>query len=219
MTSVEFLAWVRGPMFQIAVAIFVVGVVIRLIEIFALGRKADLSKPRGGETMPGIKTIVRRSIPDPGTFKRSPFTIVLGYLFHIGLFITILFFVPHIELFHDVLGLQWPGLPTPLVDAVAIISIFAMLAILANRLRNPVLRFLSNGEDYLVWAATLLPLVTGYFAFHRMLFPYQTMLGLHILSVEILLILFPFTKLMHFFTSFIARWYNGAAFGRRGVQS
>lgn len=219
MTSVEFLAWVRGPMFQIAVAIFVVGVVIRLIEIFALGRKADLSEPRGGETMPGIKTVFRRSIPDPGTFKRSPFTIVLGYLFHIGLFITILFFVPHIELFHDVLGLQWPGLPTPLVDAVAIISIFAMLAILVNRLRNPVLRFLSNGEDYVVWAATLLPLVTGYFAFHRMLFPYQTMLGLHILSVEILLILFPFTKLMHFFTSFIARWYNGAAFGRRGVQS
>jgi nitrate reductase gamma subunit len=52
-----------------------------------------------------------------------------------------------------------------------------------------------------------------------MAFPYQTMLGLHILSVEILLILFPFTKLMHFFTLFIARWYNGAAFGRRGVQS
>ena len=219
MTSVEFLAWARGPMFQIAVAIFAIGVVIRLVEILALGRKADLSEPRNDGTMAGIKTIFRRSIPDPGTFKRSPFTIVLGYLFHIGLFITILFFVPHIELFHNVLGLQWPGLPTPLVDAVAIVSIFAMLAILVNRLRNPVLRFLSNGEDYIVWAATLLPLVTGYFAFHRMLFPYQTMLGLHILSVEILLILFPFTKLMHFFTLFIARWYNGAAFGRKGVQS
>ena len=219
MTSVEFLAWARGPMFQIAVAIFAIGVVIRLVEILALGRKADLSEPRNDGTMAGIKTIFRRSIPDPGTFKRSPFTIVLGYLFHIGLFITILFFVPHIELFHNVLGLQWPGLPTPLVDAVAIVSIFAMLAILVNRPRNPVLRFLSNGEDYIVWAATLLPLVTGYFAFHRMLFPYQTMLGLHILSVEILLILFPFTKLMHFFTLFIARWYNGAAFGRRGVQS
>jgi nitrate reductase gamma subunit len=115
--------------------------------------------------------------------------------------------------------LQWPGLPTPLVDAIAIVSIFAMLAILVNRLRNPVLRFLSTFEDYLTWTVTLLPLLTGYFAFHRMLFPYQTMLGLHILSVEILLILFPFTKLMHFFTVFISRWYNGAAFGRRGVQS
>ena len=66
---------------------------------------------------------------------------------------------------------------------------------------------------------TLLPLLTGYLAFHRMLMPYQTMLGLHILSVELLLIVFPFTKLMHSFTVFFARWYNGAAFGRRGVQS
>lgn len=219
MTSVEFLAWVRGPMFQIALAIFVIGVVIRLVEIFALGRKRDLSEPRNSGSVSGLKTIITRSIPDNGTFKRSPFTIVLGYLFHIGLFVTILFFVPHIELFHSILGLQWPGLPTPLVDAIAIVSIFAMLAILVNRLRNPVLRFLSTFEDYLTWTVTLLPLLTGYFAFHRMLFPYQTMLGLHILSVEILLILFPFTKLMHFFTVFISRWYNGAAFGRRGVQS
>lgn len=219
MTSVEFLAWVRGPMFQIAVAIFVIGVVIRLIEIFALGRKKDLSVPRAGEFGPGLSTVFNRSIPDVGTFKRSPFIVVLGYLFHIGLFVTILFFVPHIELFHAVLGLRWPGLPTPLVDAVAIVSIFALLAILLNRLRNPVLKYLSTFEDYLTWLVTLLPLLTGYFAFHRMLFPYQTMLGLHILSIEILLILFPFTKLMHFFTLFIARWYNGAAFGRRGVQS
>lgn len=219
MTSVEFLAWVRGPMFEIAVAIFVIGAVIRLIEILALGRKTDLSRPRGGELAPGLKTVFRRSVPDPGTFKRSPFTIVLGYLFHIGLLVTIGFFVPHIELFHSVFGIQWPGLPTPLVDAVTIVSIFAMLAILLNRLRSPVLRFLSTFEDYLAWLVTLLPLLTGYLAFHRMLFPYQTMLGLHILSVEILLIVFPFTKLMHFFTVFIARWYNGAAFGRRGVQS
>lgn len=219
MTSVEFLSWVRGPMFQVAVAIFVIGVLIRLIEILALGRKPDLSRPRGGELRPGLNTVLRRSLPDAGTFKRTPFTIVLGYLFHIGLFVTILFFVPHIELFHSVFDVRWPGLPTPLVDAVAIVSIFAMLAVLANRLRNPVLRFLSTFEDYLTWLVTLLPLLTGYFAFHRLLFPYQTMLGLHILSVELLLIVFPFTKLMHFFTLFIARWYNGAAFGRRGVQS
>ena len=52
MTSVEFLAWVRGPMFQISVAIFVIGTVIRLIEIFALGRKADLSQARADGTVP-----------------------------------------------------------------------------------------------------------------------------------------------------------------------
>ncbi|MDJ0957209.1 MAG: hypothetical protein QNI91_10140 [Arenicellales bacterium] len=219
MTPVEFLAWVRGPMFQIAVAIFALGVAIRIVEIFVLGRKQDLSEPRRDGVVPGIKTIFGRSIPDTGTFKRSPLNVVAGYIFHIGLFTTILFFVPHIELFHSVLGLQWPGLPTPFIDAVTVVTIFAMVVILINRLRNPVLKFLSTFEDYLCWLVTLLPLLTGYLAFHRMLFPYQTMLGIHILSVEILLIVFPFTKLMHFFTVFLARWYNGSAFGRRGVQS
>ncbi len=39
------------------------------------------------------------------------------------------------------------------------------------------------------------------------------------LFVELLMIVFPFTKLMHAFTIFLARWYNGAISGFRGVQS
>ena len=49
--------------------------------------------------------------------------------------------------------------------------------------------------------------------------PYPFILGLHILSVEVLMVLFPFTKLMHTFILFIARWYNGAVSGLRGVES
>ncbi len=52
-----------------------------------------------------------------------------------------------------------------------------------------------------------------YLAYHRLLLPYQNMLALHILSVEALLLVFPFTKLMHTFTIFGARWYNGALAG------
>jgi hypothetical protein len=37
--------------------------------------------------------------------------------------------------------------------------------------------------------------------------------------VEIFLIVLPFTKLIHIFTAFIARWYNGATFGRKGIES
>ena len=66
---------------------------------------------------------------------------------------------------------------------------------------------------------TLLPMVTGYMAFHRVIDPYPLILGLHILSVELLMVLFPFTKLMHAVTVFPARWYNGAISGFRGVES
>lgn len=219
MTEIEFLNWVRGPGFQLAVIIFVAGVIIRFAEILLLGRKANLAEANGSEMAGGLHTIVSRSIPDKGTFKRSTFIIVAGYIFHIGLFVTIFLFAPHILMFKDVIGFGWPSLPTPIVDATAVVSIIAMLALLTYRMRNTVLRFLSTFEDYLVWLLTILPLITGYIAFHRIGMTAPTLLAIHILSVELLLIVFPFTKLMHAFTTILARWYNGAISGYRGVQS
>ena len=93
------------------------------------------------------------------------------------------------------------------------------MVVLANRLTNKVMRFLTNFEDLLTWLLTLAPLVTGYIAFHRIGFTAPTVLAMHILSVEVLLIVFPFTRLMHAFTLFLARWYNGAISGYRGVAS
>jgi nitrate reductase gamma subunit len=36
--------------------------------------------------------------------------------------------------------------------------------------------------------------------------------------VELLMILFPFTKLMHAFTLFVSRWYTGSMAGEKGVK-
>ena len=219
MSEIEFLNWVRGPGFQFASIVFVAGVVIRIAEILLLGRKTNLAEAKGSEMRSGLRTIVSRSIPDKGTLQRSSFIIVAGYIFHIGLFVTLFLFAPHISMFKDVIGFGWPSLPTPIVDAMAIVSIISLLALLAYRMRNSVLRFLSTKEDYLVWLLTILPLITGYMAFHRIGMTAPTLLAVHILSVELLLVIFPFTKLMHAFTTIIARWYNGAISGYRGVQS
>jgi nitrate reductase gamma subunit len=215
----EFLLWVRGPAFDVAATIFVVGVIIRFFEIFSLGRKPNLAQPRGTEFGPGMKMVLNRSFPEMGTFKRQPLTVLVGYAFHIGLLISLILFVPHIELFRETFGFGWPGLPNPIVDAAAVISIVALIAALWHRIMSPVMRILTTSEDWLVWLLTFLPMLTGYLAYHRMVDPYPLILGLHILSVEALMVFFPFTKLMHTFTLFIARWYNGAMSGRRGVES
>lgn len=219
MTEIEFLAWVRGPGFQIAIMIFVFGIIIRFFEILMLGRKANLAEAKGSEMSGGLNTIVNRFVPDRSVFKRSTFTIVAGYIFHIGLFITIFLFAPHILIFKDVIGLSWPSLPTPVVDAVAVITIITLLAVLVHRLRDPLMRYLSGPQDYLAWFVTILPLVTGYIAFHRIGMTAPSLLAIHILSVELLLVVFPFTKLTHTFTLFLARWYNGAVSGYKGVES
>ena len=215
----EFLLWAKGPMFDWALAIFAIGLAARIVEIFMLGRKPNYAEPRGSELGPGFRTLITRTVADPGTFARAPFDVVVGILWHVGFLIVLLLFIPHIELIDSVLGLAWPGLANPLVDAVAAVTIVALIAALIHRIIHPVKKYISTFEDYLVWVLTFLPLLTGYLAYHRMIDPYPLALGLHILSVEILLILLPFTKLTHIFTAFIARWYTGATFGRKGVAS
>jgi len=219
MSEIEFLSWVRGPGFEIATIIFVAGVVIRVSEIFLLGRKKNLAEAKGSEMKGGLHTILSRSIPDKSTLQRSTFKIVSGYIFHIGLFITICFFAPHILLVKELTGISWPSLPTAIIDASAVVSIITLVVVLIHRLRNTVLKFLSTSGDYLVWLLTILPLITGYMAFHRIGMSAPSMLAIHILSIELLLVAFPFTKLMHAFTLPIARWYNGAISAYRGVES
>ena len=219
MSEIELLSWARGPGLQIATIIFVAGVVIRIFEILMLGRKPNLAEAKGPEMSSGLKTIITRTVPDRNTFRRSGFTIVGGYIFHFGLFVTFFLYAPHILFIRDILGFGWPSLPTPIVDAVAVVTIISLLAVLANRLSNKVMRYLTNFEDLLTWLLTIAPLVTGYMAFHRIGFTAPMLLAIHILSVEVLLVVFPFTKLMHSFTLFLARWYNGAISGYRGVAS
>ena len=220
MSETELLLWVRGPALQIATIIFLLGVVVRIGEILMLGRKKNLAEARGSAVAGGLRTIFSRSIPDRGTLQRSTFNVVAGYIFHIGFFVVLLFFAPHILVFEDVLGVSWPSIPTPVVDAVTVVTIIALLAVLVHRLQHKVMRFLSRFQDYLVWLVTILPLVTGYLAFHRVGVASPPMLiTIHILSVELLMVVFPFTKLMHAFTLFMARYYNGAIAGYKGVNS
>jgi nitrate reductase gamma subunit len=56
-------------------------------------------------------------------------------------------------------------------------------------------------------------------AYHHLMLEYTLMLSLHIFSVELLLVLLPFTKLFHTFSVFVSRWYNGDFYGRKGVAS
>lgn len=219
MTETEFLLLVRGPLLQFATVVFLMGVVVRILEILVLGRKPDLAEARGSAVAGGLRTIFTRSVPDRGTLQRSTFNVVAGYLFHIGFFVVLFFFAPHILVFRDALGMNWPSLPTPVIDATSVVTMIALLAVLVHRLRHPVMKFLSRFQDYLVWLVTFLPLFTGYFAFHRVGLAPPTLIALHILSVELLMVIFPFTKLMHAFTLFMARYYNGAISGYRGVHS
>jgi nitrate reductase gamma subunit len=215
----DFLMLTKGPLFQAALAVFALGMLVRLVEIFVLGRAHNYAAPRGSAVLGGLRTTYKRFEPDPGTFKAAPFDVVVGMIWHIGFIVALLLFIPHVELIKSTFGIAWPALPNPVVDAVTAITLLGLLAALVHRLAHPVKRFLSTPEDYLIWGVTFLVMLTGWLAYHRIINPYPLALGIHILAAEIFLVVLPFTKLTHIFTAFVARYYNGAIFGRKGVQS
>lgn len=215
----DLLMWARGPGFDYALIIFVAGILIRVTEFLVLGRKKDMAPAKGSPVAQGIKTIFTRSYPREGLVRYAPVTYVGGYIFHLGFFIVLLFFSPHIKLFDDAFGINWPGLSTVLIESITAVTVLALVALLISRLTDPVRKSLSSCEDYIVWILTVLPLVTGFIAVNKLFGDYQMMLAVHILSVEALMVVFPFTKLMHAVTFVFSRYYNGTIQGRKGAES
>lgn len=219
MTEIELLNWLRGPGFQLSVIIFLFGLVYRISQNLLLGHKASLATPRGNRFSSGLNTIWRRSFFHEGMSNRGYFTLIAGYTFHLGFLITLFFLSQHIAMFRSIIGFGWPALPPAIIDITTLIGIAALIAVLIHRIQDPVVRKLTNYQDYLAWALTFLPLASGFILVHPMGMSYTLALCIHIICAEVLLIAIPFTKLSHMISIFIARWYNGAIAGYKGVQS
>lgn len=219
MNEIELLSWLRGPGLQISVALFVLGMIFRVVQNLTIGMSKNLAEAKGSYFVPGMRAIVRRSLFHPETTYRGYFTMIAGYTFHLGLLITLFFLEQHILLFKSIIGFGWPSLSPAIIDFTALISIAALIAVLFHRIMDPVVRQLTDYQDYLVWILTIAPLITGYLVMHPLVTDYKSALILHIISAEVLLIASPFTKLSHMVTIFISRWYNGAIAGYKGVRS
>jgi len=216
----DFLMWVRGPGFNIALVILVGGILLRLIEILVLGRKTDYAQPKGNGVAQGIKTIFTRSVARKGMMKEAPVTYVAGYIFHLGFFIAFLFLGAHIALIKSLIGFGWFDLNKALIESAAALAVISALALAYTRLTDPVRKALTKFDDWVVLLLSVLPLITGYIAVNRVFGVDATLwMAIHILTAELLMVAFPFTKLMHAVTFAVARYYNGSIQGRKGAES
>ncbi|MCB1877593.1 MAG: nitrate reductase, partial [Chromatiales bacterium] len=190
------LDFARGPGLQVSLVVLIIGVFWRLLGSYLLVRNRDFSKPREtGTVRGGLRTIFSRFWHHKEFVKPTAFHLVAGYVLHIGLLVVVFLFVPHIVFLKGLTGLSWPGLPNDLVLLAGALTIAALVALLIRRLTHPVMRLISNADDYFSWLITLLPLVTGILAYAHLGADYETLLAIHLLSVEALLIWFPFGKL------------------------
>lgn len=216
----DLLSFARGPALQWALVIFVLGSLWRLAGILLLRRKPDYAEPRSRATWRGaLKLVVTRTWSRREFRASTAFGQSLGYVFHIGLVVVVFGFVPHILFIHSLTGLQWPGLPSSIVYVSGALTVAALVAALVRRLSHPVLRLLSNFDDYFSWLVTVTPVATGLLAVAHLGARYETLLAVHILSVCLLLAWLPFGKLMHVFLVFISRGTTGALFARKGAST
>ena len=223
----DLLEFARGPALGFSVAVFVVGLVWRLYGIFRRPARIDYSQPRRADTVAGgLRAVFTKMLP-PKRVKIRGAQMLNAYAYHIGLALIAFGFAPHIAFIARHLGVGWHPLPDPVTYFATAVAILGLLIALMYRLTDPVQRLLSNFDDYFSWAVTLLPLLTGMALIERPYYPVPTvapelpttpaLLGLHLLSLELLLLWLPFGKLAHAVLFAVSRWRTGADFARKGA--
>jgi len=220
--NVDLLSFARGPALKFALGIFCAGVVWRILAFCLLRIRRDFNRPRNSMLKylwTGVFATASRSWPHPEFIKRTGAGEALGYSYHMGLFVVILLFGPHIAFLGSLFGITWPGLPSSVITAIAVVTATLFLGVLFRRVTTPVIRMLSNFDDYFSWFITMLVMLTGLAASAHLGARYETLLAIHILSVDVLLVWFPFGKLMHAFYIFPSRAINGAILARKGAAT
>jgi nitrate reductase gamma subunit len=212
----------RGIGLQVSVLIMIIGLFWRSAGILLLRRRPQYALSRTsliGRVAGGAAMIFTRSFPRRTFFPRIGVSVALSTIFHLGFLAIIFMGAPHILIIHQLTGLSWPNLPKGLVVIISGLTAAAMIAMLVRRIAHPVTRLLSTIDDYLTWLVVFLPVLTGIVLSGETVAEYETLLALHILSVELMMIWLPFGKLMHGMLVFASRATMGFNFARKGAAT
>ncbi len=225
----DILSLTRGPALVLALGVFVLGALWRLAAILRRPRMPDLSPAREGapSDLIGALRAVQHGLWPRKEFAQAALgSTINGYVFHLGLALVFLGYAPHIAFVQRLSGLSWPPLPDAVMYLAAGATIVSLLLAVVSRLTNAVLRKISTADDLITWTLVMLPMLTGMSVvvepslaiLARDHVTYPIPLAIHLLSVELLLIWFPFGKLMHAFLFVFSRGATGMRFSHRGVQ-
>ncbi|MBC8211335.1 MAG: hypothetical protein H8E21_09725 [Gammaproteobacteria bacterium] len=208
---------IDGLLWNISLVVFAVGVSWKMLSIIFAKRPVDLSVARASSIPGAIKTVFTRFKPAAGMASRIQMKIVAGYMFHLGLFALMFFAAPHVRfLDNEFLGFSWTAMPHSAFIISAQFAFLGLLMLWLYRVLDPVSKLISTTGDHVASILTFVVMLTGCLA---LLESFSELRLLHRFSVELFLIYFPFSSLMHTFTFIPSRAFTGAWFGRRGISS
>jgi nitrate reductase gamma subunit len=207
---------VDGIFWDTALWVFAIGVLWRILSIFRVRNKPDLSVPRGSGLAGAIGANLRRFLPRAEIGYRTRLQVIAGYLFHIGLFFLLFFAAPHVLFIEAETGLGWTPMPYWAFIISAQLAFIGLMLLWIHRVMHPVTRLISDADDHIAAILTFIVMLTGCMA---LIETFEGLRVFHRFTVELLMVYFPFSRLMHAFMFIPSRAYTGAWFGRRGVKA
>jgi nitrate reductase gamma subunit len=209
--------FIDGPLWYFSLFVFFAGIVWKILVILFSRKPVDLSVARTSSAPGALTTVFRRFIPQKSMLPDIKLQLVAGYMFHLGLFAILFFAKPHV-LFLDehFLGFSWTPMPHWAFIIASEIAFLGLLMLWLHRVLNLASRLISTPTDHIATILTFVVMLTGCLA---LLESFEALRLLHRFCVELFLIYFPFSPLMHAFTFIPSRAFTGAWFGRRGIRS
>ena len=203
-----------SALIYVATSVFVVGVGRKIIQYATTPAPLKIPTTPAPTTRSGVVwRMFKEVFFFESLFKASKFTWLFGWLFHAGFFVALL---GHLRYFTEPVW-GWVVLIAPFSKYAGMAMIAGLIGLLVRRCLVDRVRVISAPSDYLMLVLILLIALSGLtmrYAFHVDIigvkqyalgllrlnigsFPGGGVLILHLLLVAILLIIFPFSKLLH----------------------
>jgi nitrate reductase gamma subunit len=197
----------RGPLLWFAAAVFVLGIIYRIIELFTWTEKR--------ERVPWPTRNVRVDSPEERRLRpiilfrhsligKHPVMALASAVFHLCLLGAPLLAKGHALLLRQFWGIPFPNVSSSLTEVMTLVVLAGAVFLVVRRIAVPRVRAVSGLPDFAFLFVAAAPYLTGVLAYHQW-FEYRTILTIHMLAGELMLIAIPFTKLSHMVFFFFVR--------------
>jgi nitrate reductase gamma subunit len=201
-------------LFYAATVVLVVGLAVRIVDYARTPAPLKIPTTPAPATRGGVALrMLREVVLFESLFKASLWTWLAGWLFHAGLALVL---VRHLRYFTEPVW-SWVALVQPLGVVAGAVMVAALLGLAARRLFVDRIRYISTPSDHLMLLLLIAIGASGLaikYVFHTdvvavkafflglMRFEWQELpadgvLYVHLLLVAALMIVFPFSKLLH----------------------
>ena len=207
--------FIRGQLVSIAFVVFILGLIFQFIQFFRLTKKKEWVYPpleiKSQKKTAGQWVAFCLASLNGTLWRTDPMITIVTSVFHILLIGVPIFLLGHNILLDQSWGLSLWSLPESITDILTLVILTGVAFFLGRRLFLSRVRVITSLYDYVILLIAAAPFLTGYFAYHQW-FNYNTVMTLHILAGEAMLITIPFTKLGHMLFFFLYRFLIGSEY-------